>query len=90
MYTAGNKLTRVYYNSKGQWHFTITCYDETVMPSDLRNTVMANYPCYAINVVQEIALPGKLVYLVSLKNNAYWKIARIENGEVEELESFQR
>ncbi len=68
--------------------YSILRYDETKLPKDVRATVKSTYYDYAITHVKEISLPDKTVFLVYLHFNGSWKIVRLCNREMEEIEDL--
>lgn len=82
---------RVDYNKKGNWIETFRTYDETKLPSDLRQSVEGEYPDYHIFLVQEIEQPLHAVtYIVHLEGKTKLINLRVCNGVIEEWQNFDK
>lgn len=81
----GNK-TRVDYDPRGQWLYTIRYYEVGRFPENIRVLVKSNYYDYTITLIEEIEAPGHApVYIAHLHHQPYWKQVRVVNGEMEEV-----
>ena len=82
--------TRASYDNKGNLLYNIRSYSETDLPKDIRARVKSVYYDYAITYVHEITNNQKLIYLVQLKYNKYWKTIRVcEEDDMEAIEEFE-
>ena len=75
---------------KGKWHHTIRYYDSKHLSEDMRYTVLNNYKGFDITGVTEVAVAGEIAYFVSIEALRTWKVLRIQNDEMDEVESFQK
>lgn len=80
----------VAYNEHGKWMFTISQYDEFKLPSDVRATVKSNYYDYTITLVEEVQSSGRTFYIVHMEDEKTWKNLKIEDGEMEIMEDFNK
>ena len=77
----------VYYDKKGNWTCNIKRYDESKMSSALRKMIKPVYYDYKINGISEITVPGDIVHLVYLEEDATnFKTVRVCNGEMEVIQ----
>jgi hypothetical protein len=84
-------LSRVIYNSKGNWVHTIAGYGGDKLAKEVRSMVRSTYYDYDITYVDEIDLPGnKKVYLIHLQDEKSIKIIRICNDEMEMIEEYEK
>ncbi len=88
-FMVNNILNRSYYDKKGNWLYSMQCYDEKKLPADVRKIVKSTYYDYSIFGVQEIRVDDKIIYLVHLKDEAGFKTIRVCEGEMQELESLK-
>lgn len=82
--------TTVYYNRKGTWTGNIRSYMEDKMPRNIRHLVKSSYYDYKINYVQEITVDRKIVYLVKIEDDKFFKTIRIQDGEMDEFEVIKK
>ena len=81
-------VSRVFYDNKGNWLFTIDCYDESKLPADTRAILKSVYPDYSILTVEEIQMPERIIYQVDITCNKNWKTVRIYDGDMELVNDF--
>jgi hypothetical protein len=82
--------TRVLYNKKGNWTFTISYYDEKNLPADVRAIVKPVYYDYTISRVEEVHAADKTFYFVHVQNESSLKTLRICEGEMDLISDFQK
>ncbi len=83
-------LNRAYYNSNGDWLFTIASYEEPQLPKNIRSVVKSTYYDYAITFVNEINLSkNRTIYLVQVRDGKSLKILRIADDEMEAIQEFE-
>jgi hypothetical protein len=83
-------VNRVGYDNKGKWHHTIRYYDAAQLSHQMSSSIHAIYKGYEIKGVTEVSLAGELAYFISLEALRSWKIIRIQNDEIDEMESYQK
>jgi hypothetical protein len=88
VFTIDGAVSRVFYNNKGNWLFTIECYGESKLPADARAILKSVYPDYSILTVEEIQKPERIIYQVDITCNKNWKTIRICEGEMELVNDF--
>lgn len=87
-FVSNSIFERVYFDKKGNWLHSITQYDETKLPTDVRASVKSIYYDYAITTADEINISGKKakpIYLVHITFNNTFKTIRVCDGEVGEI-----
>lgn len=81
---------RALYKKSGQQIYHISYGTEQNLPQDVLQLVKRSYDDYnitrAINVHQE----GRNIWVVNLEGLKKLKIVRVEDGEIEEVESYQK
>jgi hypothetical protein len=89
--TIDSVLTKIDYNKKGKWMYTIRYYGAERLPGDIHNIVKDGYPRYNLyGFVAEVSVPGKSVYLVMIEDQTSWKRIRIADGEMDAFEEYQK
>ena len=78
------------YNKKGKWSSTLRIYGEKNLPKDVRSQVRSVYYDYSIVTVSELTVPQHLIYFVKVENETTLKTVRIANGEMEQIQEFNR
>jgi hypothetical protein len=82
---------RVDYDKQGSWIQTIRTYDATKLPPDIREAVRSSYYDYNIFQVQEVEMPLHPVnYFIHLEGKTKLINLRIYDGEIEELQKFDK
>jgi len=82
---------RVDYDKLGSWIQTIRTYDATQLPRDVREAVRIAYYDYNIFQVQEVEMPlHPINYFIHLEGKTKLINLRIYNGEIEELQKFDK
>jgi hypothetical protein len=87
-FTSKASPTRVYYNSKGQFEYSITRHSAANTPSSITRNVKFAFDGYRVICSEEIVVEGKTVYLVHIQSFTSSKTIRIENGEMEVIEDL--
>jgi hypothetical protein len=91
MFTLNDIKYRIDYDRKGNWIETFRTYDETNMPSDLRQSVKGSYYDYNIYLVQEIQQPfHPAVYIVHLDGKKKLINLQVCNGVMHEWQKFKK
>ena len=82
--------TRVVYDKKGNWSFSVSYYDEKSLPADIRAIVKPVYYDYTISRVEEVHAADKTFYFVHVQNESNLKTLRICEGEMDLIADFQK
>ena len=83
--------SRVFYDRKGRWRYSLILYNEDKLPRDIRASIKSKYFDMAITVVEEVQTPDGMVYIVNLEDKSNIKILRVSNeGETEILEEMMK
>ncbi len=83
--------TRVDYNKKGNWVYTLAFYSENELPSNISADVKIAFPGFAINSVQEIHIRNLSAYLIHVEDkNGYKTLRYTDEGGVEEIEDLRK
>lgn len=78
---------RTSYNSKGTKEYTLTYFEESRMPSDLRQRVRSNYYDHQILIVTEVARNNQVSYLVKMESEKEFLTLKVND---EEMTVFER
>jgi len=89
-FTADSMQTRVAYNRKGGWEYTMYYYSEKKLPRDVRSMVKSVYYDYTILQVVEIHLDNQPVYIVYMQDETHLKTIRVYDGEMETVQDYTR
>ncbi len=85
-----NKHTTVVYDKKGRWLRTMSNYDESKLPKDVRRTVKSVYYDYNITLVQEIKEGQITFYVIHLEDKTSYKQVAVYEGEITILNEFNK
>ena len=81
---------RVFYDKKGNWKFTVSYYDESHLPVEVRAIVKPAYYDYTISRVEEVHANDKIIYFVHVQNDSRLKTLRVCEGEMELTEDLPK
>lgn len=87
-FNSNSVYIRSHYDKQGNWLHTLKRYNETKLPEEVQELVRNAYEDYSITGVEEVSTNrnNKIpIYLVYIKLGTKCKIARICNGEIEEI-----
>jgi len=83
--------SRVFYDRKGRWRYSLILYSEDKLPRDIRASIKSRYSDMVITVVEEVQTIDGMVYIVNMENKSNIKILRVSNeGEIEILEEMMK
>lgn len=85
-----DKSTRVVYDKKGNWVYTIITYYEDQMPADIRALVKSAYNDFTISLVHEISQGGYNIYKVHLEDSTRLKQVLVYNNEITVYNEFTK
>jgi len=83
-------VTRIGYDKKGNWHHTIRYYDGSQLNPSMKNSILSNYKGFELKGVTEVSYAGELAYFISIECMRSWKVIRIQNEAIDEMESYQK
>ncbi len=81
---------KTFYDKKGNRMHTLRFYSEEKLPFDVRDLVKRNYYDCHIYLVIEIDKDNKTVYLVKMEDKNSWKMVRVADDELTEVENFRK
>lgn len=84
-YKEGDVNTRVDYDLKGNWSYTIRYITESKLPKDVRKLVRSTWYDYAISSIEEIQVDHNFIYIVHIHEGDDWKMIRVADGEATEV-----
>ena len=89
-FTKDNITTKSLFDKKGHLIYSIDYFLVKELPVNIKNIVISNYRQYAITSVARIQQDSQKIWIVKLANKANYVAVRIEKGELEEIENFQK
>src|ERR1700712_811612 len=81
---------KIGYNQKGAWQYTERTYTAANMPVDVKRTIQSTYIGYNINLVEEIKVSQRTVYIVHIDNDEYSMKIKVDGSETESMEEFKK
>jgi hypothetical protein len=78
------------YNSRGRREYTLKYYDESRMPSELRQRVRSNYYDYNIVIVTEVLRNNQTYYLVKMENKNEYLTLKVNEEEMAVFEKTSK
>jgi len=89
-FTMDSMQTRVAYNRKGNWQYTMRYYNEKELPGEVRSMVKSVYYDYTISRVAEIHIDDQPVYIVYIQDETHFKIIGVNNDEMQVIQEYTR
>jgi Putative beta-lactamase-inhibitor-like, PepSY-like len=81
---------KIGYNHKGEWQYTERTYTAATLPVDVKRTVQSAYIGYNINLVEEITVSQRTVYIVHIDNDEWSMKIKVDGNETESMEEFKK
>jgi hypothetical protein len=78
------------YDNKGNWLYNFRSYPEKYLPASVRRLVKGEYYDYNIVMADEIEKSNTTIYIVHLSNETHAVKVKVCDGEMEEMESFEK
>lgn len=78
------------YNLRGVKEYSLKYYDETRMPSDLRQRVRSNYYDHNISIVTEVQRNNQTFYLVKMENENEYLTVKVADDEISVFEKTKK
>ena len=82
--------TKVAYNKKNKWCWTMRTLDETQLPFEVRNIAKSKYYDFNIVIAFEINYESGVTYIVKIIDKTQLKVLKIHAGEMEVTEDYTR
>ena len=82
--------TNSLFDRKGKLIYTVNYCSEKLLPGYVKKMVADNHRNYAITSVAQILQDNRKVWIIKLEGKSDYTAVRIENGEIEEIENFQK
>lgn len=81
---------RTGYDSKGNWLYNMRTYAEQHLPVAVRKIIKGEYYDYNIMQSVEITKSSGVIYFVNLANETHFLKLKVYDGQMEEVEAFER
>jgi len=78
------------FDRKGRLIYTIDYSNGEELPDNVKNLIMHNYKTYIITSVAKVEGDGRKIWVVKLAGTKDYITARVEDGEIEETENFEK
>ncbi|KAA9038382.1 hypothetical protein FW778_12475 [Ginsengibacter hankyongi] len=82
--------TQILFNKNGKVLYTILYATGEILPNSVKNIVTDNYKNYRITSVAKISEAGYKIWIVKLASNKSYAAVAVEDGTIQEIESFQK
>ena len=90
-FVQGGYGSRVLYDKKGRWLYSLINYGEDKLPREVRAAVKSVYYDMTISVVEEIRSNENTQYIISLEDKSNIKVIRVnEQGEMKILQELTK
>ncbi len=89
-FSMGEINTRSLFCSNGKKIYTINYSTEKQLPTAVKGLVKSDYDDYTITSVAQVLEKNREIWVVKLAGQSHYKTVRVEDGEMEEVESFQK
>jgi hypothetical protein len=89
-FVRGETTTKSLFDKKGKIIYTINYFSETQLPVSIKGIVTNKYRDYKITSVAKITEDNRQIWIVKLAGKTNFVATQVENGEMEEIENFQK
>ena len=89
-FKSGEITTEYFFNKNGRIVYTIDFYLPEALPGYIKKMMMHSYREYVITSAAKILEANRQVWVVKLEGKKDFATIRIENGEMEQVENFQK
>jgi len=89
-FSTGEKTTRSLFYKNGKTIYTINYFTGNQLPQVVKRLVKDQYEDYIITTAAQVLQENREIWVVQLAGLFHYKTVRVENGEMEEVESFQK
>ena len=87
----GKAVNRVFYDSRGNWQYTLMGYPGSSISKDVKDQVAYDFDGYHIVWVNEIqSSQNKPVYVINIENENHVKVIRVAGDIIEEQQAFTK
>ena len=89
LFHSGQMADRVFYDSHGNWLYTLVGYPGSAISTEIKEQVGNEYDGYRITWVTEIrSNQNKPVYIINIENENHIRVIRLADDEIEEQQVF--
>lgn len=89
-FSRGEITTRSLFYVNGKLIYTINYSTENQLPDAVKNLVKSGYDDYTITTVAQVLEKDREIWVVKLAGRSHYKTVRVEDGEMEEVENFEK
>lgn len=86
----GGITTKSLFNKNGRLVYTIDFFPEEMLPNSVEKMAKRNYRKYVIISSSKISEANRQIWVIKLESKKDFATVRIEDGEMEEVENFQK
>ena len=91
VFHSGQVVSRVFYDSRGNWQYTLMGYPPSALPQEIKDQVNYDYDGYRMTWVNEIrSNQDKPVFMINIENENHVKVIRIAGDEIDEQMAFNK
>ena len=91
IFHCGKTVSRVFYDSRGYWQYTLMGYPGSNLSKDVKDQVAYDFDGYHIVWVNEIqSNQNKPVYVINIENENHVKVIRVAGDIIEEEQAFTK
>ncbi len=83
-------IYHVEYSKAGNWISTLRVYQQELLPTQIANLLLVEFPSFAILTTNEISTADKLAYFIQIQDSTTLKTISIIDGELKILNTYQR
>lgn len=86
----GDMNNNALYKKNGKMVYHISYGHENNLPADIKSMVENSYPEYKISNAIAVKASGRDLWLINLEGMKKWVMVQVENGELQEVKSFDK
>jgi hypothetical protein len=89
-FSTGETTTTSLFDKKGRMIYSVSYGSEKQLPADVKNMITNTYENYTITGVAKVLQDDRKIWVAKLTGKFDYVTARVEDGEIEEVENFQK
>jgi hypothetical protein len=89
-FSTGETLNTSLFDKKGRLIYAINYGSEKELPADVKNIITNKYISYTITSAAKVLQDNRKIWIATLTGKRNYITARVEDGEIEEIENFQK
>jgi hypothetical protein len=89
-FITGDMKNNALFKKNGRMVYHIRFGNESNLPEEIKQQVMAGYPDYNVTRAVNVKMDNRDLWVVNLESLKKWIIVRVEDGQMDEVENYNK